>query len=193
MTSPTVETLVGKLAAAVERATGQSPREISVREVSFVPPGSACPWRGGAFAVLAAPSAWTDLERAGIKTLLDTAFGTETLAPGCLAVTLDLGDGPLPEFVIEVEPAKTTPPAFDLLLDLELPVTVSFGRTQISLKDVLGLASGSIVDLNRAVMEPVDLRVNDSVIARGEVVVVEGNYGVRISEIVSRQDRMKAL
>jgi len=82
---------------------------------------------------------------------------------------------------------------FDLLLDVELPVSVSFGRALVPLKEVLKLSSGSIVELNRAVMEPVEVIVNNCVIARGEVVVVEGNYGVRIQQIVSRQDRLRTV
>jgi flagellar motor switch protein FliN/FliY len=81
----------------------------------------------------------------------------------------------------------------DLLLDVELPVSVSFGRAQLALKDVIKLTSGSIVELNRSISEPVDIIVNNCVIARGEVVVVEGNYGVRIDQIISRQDRLRTL
>ncbi len=81
----------------------------------------------------------------------------------------------------------------DLLLDVELPVTISFGRAQLCLKDALKLTTGSVVELNRTVAEPVEVIVNNCVIARGEVVVVEGNYGVRIREIMSRHDRLRTL
>jgi flagellar motor switch protein FliN/FliY len=81
----------------------------------------------------------------------------------------------------------------ELLLDVELPVSVSFGRAHLPLKDVLKLASGSIVELNRSVAEPVEVIVNNCVVARGEVVVVEGNYGVRISQIISRRERLRTL
>ena len=81
----------------------------------------------------------------------------------------------------------------DLLLDVELPVSASFGRTYLPLGDVLELTSGSIVELNRSVSEPVEIIVNNCVIARGEVVVVEGNYGVRITEIISRCERLRTL
>ena len=80
---------------------------------------------------------------------------------------------------------------FDLLLDVELSVSVSFGRAQIPLKDVLKLNTGAIVELNRSVVEPVEIIVNNCVIARGEVVVVEGNFGVRIQQVVSRQERLR--
>lgn len=80
---------------------------------------------------------------------------------------------------------------FDLLLDVALPVSISFGKTELAVKDVLKLTTGSIVELDRAVSEPVDVIVNNCVIARGEVVVVDGNYGVRINQIVSRQERLR--
>ncbi len=81
----------------------------------------------------------------------------------------------------------------NLLLDIDLPVSISFGKTQLPMRDVIKLTTGSIVELNRGVSEPVDVLVNGSLVARGEVVVVEGNYGVRILEIASRLDRMKTL
>jgi flagellar motor switch protein FliN len=81
----------------------------------------------------------------------------------------------------------------DLLLEVDLPVSISFGKTQLPMKDVLKLTTGSIIELNRGVEEPVEVLVNHCLIARGEVVVVEGNYGVRIQEIASRQDRLRSL
>jgi len=83
--------------------------------------------------------------------------------------------------------------SIDLLRDVELPVSVSFGRAQLALKDVLKLTTGSIIELNRAVSEPVEIIINNCVIARGEVVVVEGNFGVRIRQVISRPDRVKSL
>lgn len=83
--------------------------------------------------------------------------------------------------------------ALDMLLDVELPVSVSFGRAQLLLKDVIKLTTGSIVELNRSISEPVDVIVNNCVIARGEVVVIEGNFGVRVQQVVSRQERLRTL
>jgi flagellar motor switch protein FliN len=82
---------------------------------------------------------------------------------------------------------------FELLLDVELPVSVSFGRAQVALKDVLKLTTGSIVELNRSILEPVEVIVNNCVIACGEVVVVEGNFGVLVHQVVSRQERLRTL
>ncbi len=90
----------------------------------------------------------------------------------------------------ELMPSSRT---LDLLLDVELPVSISFGKTQLPLKDVLKLTTGSIVELNRGVSEPVEVLVNHCLVARGEVVVVEGNYGVRIQQIASRQDRLRTV
>ena len=85
------------------------------------------------------------------------------------------------------------PKGLDRLLDVELPVSVSFGRAEVAIKDVIKLTTGSIVELNRTVSEPVDVIVNNVVIARGEVVVVEGNFGVRIKHVISRQERIQTL
>jgi flagellar motor switch protein FliN len=88
-------------------------------------------------------------------------------------------------------PEKST--TLDLLMEVELPVSVSFGRAQLPLRDVLKLNSGSIVELNRTISDPVEIIVNNCVIARGEVVVVEGNYGVRIQHVISREERLRTL
>ena len=104
-------------------------------------------------------------------------------------------------------PAAVTPPApepapgatplrsrtMDLLLDVDLPVSISFGKAELPMRDVLKLTTGSIVELNRGITDPVEVLVNHCLIARGEVVVVDGNYGVRIQEIVSRQDRLRSI
>lgn len=100
------------------------------------------------------------------------------------------------------EPERDEPPTpavrdaavsktFDLLLDVALPISVSFGRTFLQIREVLKLNTGSIVELDRFVNDPVEVIVNDCVIARGEVVVVDGNYGVRINQLASREDRLR--
>jgi flagellar motor switch protein FliN len=82
---------------------------------------------------------------------------------------------------------------YELLLDVEMPVSVSFGRAHLPLREIVKLTSGAIVELNRAVSEPVELIVNNCVVARGEVVVVDGNYGVRVKQIISRKERLRTL
>ena len=138
------------------------------------------------------------LESIALPPLL-VAFGAPLLDVVERAVT---GRQPARQPAAETREAESAPEAapaaggskvLDLLLDVELPVTISFGRAQLCLKDALKLTTGSVVELNRTVAEPVEVIVNNCVIARGEVVVVEGNYGVRIREIMSRHDRLRTL
>ena len=95
--------------------------------------------------------------------------------------------------ITEKPPAREASKTFDLLLDVELPVSVSFGRAQIPLKDVLRLNTGAIVELNRMIGDPVEVIVNNCVIARGEVVTIGGNFGVRVNQVISRQERLRTL
>jgi flagellar motor switch protein FliN/FliY len=87
------------------------------------------------------------------------------------------------------EPAPHTP-GIDLIKDIELQVTLRFGSAQMSLKDLSGLNTGSVIQLDRALTDPVDVMIGGFVIARGEPIVVRGVYGIRISEIASHHDRM---
>ncbi|MCP3739103.1 flagellar motor switch phosphatase FliY [Rossellomorea sp. BNER] len=81
----------------------------------------------------------------------------------------------------------------DMLLDIPLNVSVELGRTKRSVKDILELSSGSIIELDKLAGEPVDILVNSRLIAQGEVVVIDENFGVRITDIVSQSDRLKRL
>jgi flagellar motor switch protein FliN/FliY len=81
----------------------------------------------------------------------------------------------------------------DMLLDIELDVTIELGRTDLSIKRILEMGPGSIVELDRMAGEPVDLLVNNKVVAKGEVVVVDENFGIRIVSLVSPEERIKSL
>ncbi|WP_026906128.1 flagellar motor switch phosphatase FliY [Paucisalibacillus globulus] len=81
----------------------------------------------------------------------------------------------------------------DLLLDIPLKVTVELGRTKRSVKDILELTSGSIIELDKLAGEPVDILVNEKLIAQGEVVVIDENFGVRVTDIISQSDRLLKL
>jgi flagellar motor switch protein FliN/FliY len=69
-------------------------------------------------------------------------------------------------------------------MDVELNVTLRFGQRQLTLREVLELTSGSVVELDRQVEEPVELLLEGKVIARGEAVVIDGNYGLRVIEVL---------
>lgn len=78
-----------------------------------------------------------------------------------------------------------TPAGIDSLLDMTLPVTVEFGRTTMTIQEVLDLGPGSVVQLERLVGEPVDIYVSDRRLAEGEIVVVGEQFGVRITRLLS--------
>lgn len=81
----------------------------------------------------------------------------------------------------------------NMLMDLEMPITIELGRTKLSVKDVLDLGQGSILELDKLSGDPVDVYINDRMFARGEVVVVDENFGVRITEILSPTSKMRSL
>lgn len=91
------------------------------------------------------------------------------------------------------EPANITQAEarnLNMLLDIPLQVTVELGRTKRSVKEILELSSGSIIELDKLAGEPVDILVNSRLIAKGEVVVIDENFGVRITDILSQADRL---
>jgi flagellar motor switch protein FliN/FliY len=93
-------------------------------------------------------------------------------------------------------PSQLTPPEdtnLNLLLDIPLKVTVELGRTQKVIKDILELSQGSIIELDKLAGEPVDILVNNKLIAKGEVVVIDENFGVRVTDIVNQWDRIQKL
>jgi flagellar motor switch protein FliN/FliY len=133
---------------------------------------------------------WGQIEITISGGLVNVAIGIEPELLAALTVS-ETRDLPSPAGSITGVPANSR--TFELLLDLELPVSISFGRAQVLLKDVLKLTVGSIVELNRAVGDPVEVIVNNCVIAKGQVVVVEGNFGVRIQNVISTQERLRSL
>lgn len=81
----------------------------------------------------------------------------------------------------------------DMILDITIPIAVELGRTTMLLKDVLTLAPGSIVELNKLAGDTVDLMIRGKLIAKGEVVVVDDNFGMRITSICGHEERLKHL
>ena len=81
----------------------------------------------------------------------------------------------------------------ELLLDVELPITVRIGSTEMKLIDIMRLGLGSIIELEKMVDDPVEILANDKLVARGEVVVCDGNYAVKITEVQSREERIRSL
>ncbi len=83
--------------------------------------------------------------------------------------------------------------AVEFLLDVPLQVTVELGRTRMRIADLLKLTRGSVVELEKLAGEPLDLRVNGQLVARGEAVIVNDKYGVRLTDVLSPGDRVRSL
>jgi len=81
----------------------------------------------------------------------------------------------------------------DLLMDVNLPISIELGRTKMSIADILSLGPGSVVELAKLAGEPVDVLVNQKIVARGEVVVIDENFGVRVTQLMTAEERLKAL
>lgn len=88
---------------------------------------------------------------------------------------------------------STTPQGFDMIMDIPVRLTVELGRTKISIRNLLQLAHGSVVELDGLAGEPMDVLINGTLIAQGEVVVVNDKFGIRLTDIVTPQERMRKL
>ncbi len=88
---------------------------------------------------------------------------------------------------------EKVPDNLELILDIDMPLTVRFGEAVVSIEALSKLGPGSLVELSRQPDDPVDVLINGRLVARGEVVVVAGNYGVRVTQVVSADERMRTL
>ena len=94
---------------------------------------------------------------------------------------------------LESDSAQSHASNLDLILDVQLEATIRFGEREMLLQDVFGLMPGAVVELNQLVNEPAELLVAGRLVAKGEVVVVDGNFGLRVTEVVSRNQRAEML
>lgn len=92
-----------------------------------------------------------------------------------------------------VSEAKGSSRDLDFLLDIPLEVTVELGRARMLIRDLLQLGQGSILELDKLAGEPLEILVNNRLVARGEVVVVNEKFGIRLTEVISPQERIKQL
>ncbi len=92
-------------------------------------------------------------------------------------------------------PADGAPTAqgLELLLDVELDATIRFGCRELPLKEILELGPGDVVTLDRHIADPADLIVGDKIVARGEVVLVNGNFGLRVTEVAAPRKRLESI
>jgi flagellar motor switch protein FliN len=177
-----IRQVLGQVAGSLKKAAGG--------EVDVKPTGSEIP-------------SWTGATRLGIR-ITSEKFDPIALA---LIVSAELMKSLAPRPAAAVPPAQAaaasvTYPApagearssnLELLLDVKLNATIRFGQKQMLLREILDLHPGTAVALDRQVEEPVELLVGGRVIAQGNVVIVDGNYGIRITEILSPQQRIASL
>ena len=89
--------------------------------------------------------------------------------------------------------ATEMPKNLDFILDVSLQVSVEVGRTKMTVQDLLQLGQGSVVELSKLAGEPLDIYINEKLVARGEAVIVNEKFGVRVTDIVSQQERVTSL
>ena len=119
---------------------------------------------------------------------LEEPIATEEPEPPHIPTVRQVRFTPFPE----VQQTPTTNP-IDLILDVNLEVTVELGRARKPISEILQLGPGAVIELDKLAGEPVDVLVNGKLVAHGEVVVIDENFGVRITEILSPADRVRSL
>ena len=123
------------------------------------------------------------LDQISIDDLLKQASFEDPAALGAALAAPDAADFKLPNFQQVMQDAQVS--SIDLLRDVELNVKIELGRARMLVEDVLKLSEGSVVELDKLAGDPVDVFVNDRLIARGEVLVLNENFCVRVNEIVA--------
>lgn len=86
-----------------------------------------------------------------------------------------------------------SPQSIDFILDIPVQLTVELGRTKMPIKNLVRLTQGSVVPLNTVVAEPLDVYVNGTLVAKGEIVVIQDKFGIRLTDIISPAERMRRL
>lgn len=109
------------------------------------------------------------------------------------AFTPAAGTGPSKAGKSKGEAGSKDGPSLDLILDIPLEITVELGRAKMIINDLLQLGQGSVIELNKLAGEPLEILINQKLIARGEVVVVNEKFGIRLTDIISPMERIKQL
>lgn len=107
------------------------------------------------------------------------------------ASTQDSGGGGGKSYYDDLNPVEQK--NLDMIMDVRLPIKVRIGQKKMLLKDVIGMDIGTVVELNQLANDPLDILVDDKVIAKGEVVIIDGNFGIQITEIGTKRERLEQL
>jgi len=94
---------------------------------------------------------------------------------------------------LQDESTPVADPKLDVILDIPVNLTMEVGGTEIAIRNLLQLSQGSVIELDRVAGEPLDVKVNGTLIAHGEVVVVNDRYGIRLTDVISPQERIRRL
>ena len=193
---PAHEDVLRAAANQIAATVGPSLTPLLARSVAFAPAvmemvedPEALPWSAAPdnppMWVITAEAAWGPSARVRFVLTTDPALGVEIDR-----LAREVG---VPARGHETRTAEPLPSRIDLILDITLPVTVELGRARMQIQDILKLGPGSIVELEKSAGDPVELLINDRPIARGEVVVIDENFGVRLTSIVTPTERIKTL
>ena len=139
-----------------------------------------------AFQLKSGEKAWTILVR-------DEVRAPKVAAAPPPAVQPPAAPPPADQPVAQSAPSPSLSAGIELLLDVELEAALRFGCKELPLADILDLGPGDVVQLDRNVADPVDLIVGDKIVARGEVVLVNGNFGLRVTEVASPKRRLESI
>jgi len=119
---------------------------------------------------------------AGDQAIADDLIGGG--APAASSVELD---------ELKDESVPVNDPKLDVILDIPVTISMEVGNTDIAIRNLLQLSQGSVIELDRVAGEPLDVKVNGTLIAHGEVVVVNDRYGIRLTDVISPQERIQKL
>lgn len=123
-----------------------------------------------------------------------TAVPEETTTAPPPAIKKSLDNIIMPELSDEADIVhEDLDPKLELLYDLQLPVSIELGRTNMLIRDILRLGRGSVVEFDKLVSEPVDVLINGKKVAEGEVVVIDKHFGIRITTLIDPSDRIRSI
>ncbi|WP_415900072.1 flagellar motor switch protein FliN [Neptuniibacter sp. QD48_11] len=122
-----------------------------------------------------------------------TEEGGETVDPDALLAETGVTGDSVELDELTDEGAPVTDPKLDVILDIPVTLSMEVGQTDIPISNLLQLNQGSVIELDRVAGEPLDVMVNGTLIAHGEVVVVNDRYGIRLTDVISPQERIKRL
>lgn len=142
-----------------------------------------------AFELKSGERAWTILVRDEVRDQANAASASNTEPPKPASSAAS----PPQAFAAPATAQPALSPGLELLLDVELDATLRFGCREMPLGEILDLGPGDVVQLDRHIADPVDLIVGDKIVARGEVILINGNFGLRITEVAAPRKRLESI